>query len=160
YLDVIYLYGMGTGGGSLFLMTGILPLFAFSTTFASEWGQRAASFWIVRSGIRNYATSKVIASALSGFLTTSVGLSLYVFLMRMNYPLFSNPSTGDAYASLLEFDMPIRYLLFHISHISLTSALFAVVALWVSTYLPNQFVTVAAPLVIYFVAHRFTTQLD
>src|SRR5690625_3367540 len=68
YIDVIYLYGMGTGGGSLFLMTGILPLFAFSTTFASEWGQRATSFWIVRAGIRNYATSKVIVSALSGFL--------------------------------------------------------------------------------------------
>lgn len=160
FIDVIYLYGMGTGGGSLFLMTGILPLFPFATTFASEWEQRATSFWTVRTGIRNYAVSKVLASALSGFLTTAVGLNLFFLLMRINLPFFSASSTGDAYATLLDQDMPIRYLLYHVTHISLTSALFAVIALWVSTYLPNKFVTVAAPLVIYFVAHRFTTQLD
>lgn len=160
YLDVIYLYGMGTGGGSLFLMTGILPLFPFATTFASEWGQQATNFWTVRTGIRNYAVGKVIVSALAGFLTTAVGLSLFFLLMRIKLPLFSAPSSGDAYASLLDQEMPIRYLLYHVTHISLTSALFAVVALWISTYLPNRFVTVAAPLVIYFVAHRFTTQLD
>jgi len=160
YIDVIYLYGMGTGGGSLFLMTSILPLFAFSTTFASEWSQRATSFWIVRAGIRNYATSKVIVSALSGFLTTAVGLNLFFLLMRIKLPIFSTPNTGDAYATLLEQGMPIIYLVYHVTHISLTSALFAVIALWVSTYLPNKFVTVAAPLVIYFIAHRFTTQLD
>src|SRR5690625_6619081 len=98
---------MGTGGGSLFLMTGILPLFAFSTTFASEWSQRATSFWIVRAGIRNYATSKVIVSALPGFLTTAVGLNLFFLLMRIKLPIFSTPSTGDAYATLLEQCMPI-----------------------------------------------------
>src|SRR5699024_8094222 len=90
----------------------------------------------------------------------AMGLSLFLFLVRIKLPLFSTVSTGDAYASLLDQDMPIRYLLYHVTQISLTSALFAVIALCVSTYLPNKFVTVAAPLVIYFVAHRFTTQLD
>lgn len=160
YLDVIYLYMMGTGGGSLFLITGILPLFSFATSFASEWEQRATSFWIVRTGIRNYAVSKVVVSALSGFLTTVAGLSLFFLLVRIKLPFFSASSTGDPYAILLDQQLPMNYLLFNVTHISLTSALFSVIALWVSTYFPNKFVTVSAPLVIYFVAHRFTTGLN
>lgn len=160
YMSVTYLYGMAMGGGSLFLMTGILPLFAYATTFASEWEQRATSFWLVRTGVRRYAISKVLVSALSGFLTTFVGLALFVLIIRIKLPLSSDASAGGSvYASLVEQGMPIQYFLFHITHFSLTAALFAVIAIWVSTYIPNKFVTIAAPLVIYFVTFRFTTQL-
>lgn len=158
--DAIYFYVIGIGGGSLFLLTGIIPLFTFATSFASEWEQRATSFWMIRTGIRTYSVSKIIMTALTGFLVTALGFWLFILLLAIKYPLLSFISTGDAYVGLLEAEAPVKYLLFHITHTSLTSALFAVTALWVSTYIPNTFVTIASPLVIYMIAHRFTSQLE
>jgi len=160
FTDVVYLYTGGTSGGSLFLLTGVLPIFAFATTFASEWGQKATSFWMIRTGIRKYSISKVIVTAISGFLTTAVGFLLFILLMWIKFPLLFSPSSGDAYAVLLENGEAIKYLMYHITHVSLTSALFEVIALWVSTYIPNTFVAIASPLIVYFITHRFTTQLD
>ena len=160
YADAIYFYGLALGGGIFVLITGILPLFPFATSFATEWNNRATNFWMVRTGVRNYSVSKVLASGISGFLTTAIGLVVFTLLMRIRLPLFVQSSTGDPYEYLLLVEMPISYLFFHITHISLTAALFAVIALWVSTYLPNKFVVLAAPLVLYFIVHRFTTQLD
>ncbi|WP_062107424.1 hypothetical protein [Bacillus niameyensis] len=153
--DVIYLLGLG--GGVFVIITGILPLFPFATTFASDWSNRASNFWIVRAGIGNYAISKVLASALSGFFVTALGMLIFILIMRIKLPLFTDIPGGGAYIPLLEAEKPILYLVFYITHISLTSALFAVVALWVSAYLPNKFVAVAAPIVLYFISHRFTT---
>ncbi|MCJ7840058.1 hypothetical protein MUB24_03850 [Lederbergia sp. NSJ-179] len=160
--DVLSLLEVGiSGSGSIFLIIGILPLIPFATSFASEWEQRATSFWIVRTGIRNYSVSKILISGLSGFLVSSVGMLLFMIIMRMKLPLFSNViSTGSPYVTLLENDMPIRYLIYFIAHFSLGSVLFAVAGLWISTYIPNKFVAIASPLVLYFVAHRLTTQLD
>src|SRR5690625_1060911 len=147
HYDVLYLYSGGTGGGSLFLMTGILPVFAFATTFASEWNQQATSFWMVRTGIRKYSISKVVVTAFSGFLTSAIGFILFILLMRIKFPLFLSITTGDGYVVLLENGQPIKYLMYHITHLSLTSMLFAVIALWVSAYIPNTFVAVASPLI-------------
>lgn len=158
--DVVYLYGMGTGGGSVFLIAGILPLFAFSSSFASDWEQRVTSFWIIRTGIRNYAISKVVISALSGFLVTLCGLLMYILIMQVKLPLYSGYGGGGSYDVLLDLNKPISFLFFDMTHIALTSALFAVVAVWVSTYFTNKFAAIASPLVIYFIVHRFTTQLD
>lgn len=66
-------------------------------------------------------------------------------------------SVGDAYSVFLDAGMPVRYLCYNIADAAASSVLFAVAALWVSTYIPNRFVTMAAPLVVYFVASRFTT---
>ncbi|MBS4201837.1 hypothetical protein KHA93_19720 [Bacillus sp. FJAT-49732] len=158
--DVLYLLIMGFGGGNVVLIIGILPLFPFATTFASEWEQRSTSFWIIRTGVGYYSVSKVFVSALSGFLTTAVGVILFVVAMQTKLPLFSYNSSGDGYSVLLDANKPLEYLTYFVTHISLTSALFAVIALWVSTYFPNKSVTIAAPLVVYFVINRLTTDLD
>lgn len=160
YTDAIYLYGLALGGGTFVVTTGILPLFPFATSFANEWNNRATSFWIIRSGIRQYAVSKILASAVSGFLTTTIGMIIFICLLRFRIPLLIESSIDNAYESLLREELPVYYLFFHITHISLTAALFAIIALWVSTYFPNKFVALAAPLVLYFVIHRFTIQLQ
>lgn len=158
--DVIYLCGLSSGSESRMLMVGILPLFPFAITFAIEWEQRATQFWMIRTGIRNYSSSKVFVSALSGFLTTALGVSIFVLMALIRFPLFTHVSTGDAYSVLLEAGKPVQYLCYYIVHISLSSALFAVAAVWISAYIPNRYAAVAGPLVLYFVAHRFTTTLD
>ncbi|MBP1994323.1 hypothetical protein [Paenibacillus eucommiae] len=149
-----------TGGGNMILVVGILPLIPFATTFASEWEEGSASFWLVRSGVRNYAVSKVVVSAFSGTLTTFAGILLYALILLIKLPFFSTITTGDAYAPLLEAGMPVRYLLYSAAHLSLSSALFAVAALWISTYIPNRFTALAAPTVLYFALYRLTRFWD
>lgn len=158
--DVIYLCGLSSGSENLMLIVGILPLFPFATTFATEWEERATAFWMIRTGIWNYAVSKVLVSALSGFLTTAVGIILFVLIALTRFPLFTKVSTGDAYSVLLDAGKPVQYLCYYIAHISLSSVLFAVAAVWISTYIPNKYAAVAGPLVLYFVAHRFTATLN
>lgn len=158
--DVIYLFLCSISGGTLFIITGVLPLFAFSTSFASEWEQGATSFWLIRTGVRNYSINKVLVSALTGFLTTCLGMLLFILLLRIKFPLFVFNSTGDPYAYLLDDGKLMIYLIYNIFHYSLSSALFAVTALWVSTYIPNRFIALASPLALYFVIFRFTTSLD
>ncbi|MCM8900176.1 hypothetical protein KVG29_02920 [Caldicoprobacter algeriensis] len=145
------------GTASLFLIAGILPLFPFATTFATEWQERAVRFWIVRTGIRSYSVSKVLVSAISGFLTAAVGMLVFVFALRTRLPLFVESTTGDPYEPLLLAGKPVQYLCYYITNYSLSAVLFAVAAMWVSTFIPNKFTAVTAPLVLYFVAHRATT---
>lgn len=158
--DVVYLFASSIGGGTLFIITGILPLFSFSTSFASEWEQGATSFWLIRTGVRNYSINKILVSALTGFLTTCLGMLLFILLLRIRFPLFVFNNTGDPYTYLLDDGKPMIYLIYNIFHYSLSSALFAVTALWVSTYIPNRFIALASPLALYFVIFRFTTRLN
>jgi hypothetical protein len=145
-----------SGSGNILLIVGILPVIPFAITFASEWEERAVSFWIIRSGVRRYAFNKVIVSALSGFMVTFVGILLHAFLLWTRLPLYTTFQTGDAYASLLKAGRPLQYLLFSAAHLSLSSSLFAVAALWISAYIPNRWTAIAAPIVLYFVLLRFT----
>lgn len=159
--DSLGLLGFSLSGtGSIILILGILPLFPFSTNFSYEWEQKISRFWMIRTGITNYSLSKITVSAISGFLTTVLGFILFIFITLVKHPFFQHVSTGDAYAVLLENNQPIKYFFYFITHYSLTSALFAVVALWVSSYIPNPFVAVSVPFVLYFILHRFTTLLD
>ena len=149
-----------SGSGNIPLIVGILPLLPFAITFASEWEERAVSFWIIRSGVRAYAFSKLMVSAASGFLTTFTGILLHVLLLRTQLPLYTIFQTGDAYAALLDAGKPWTYLLSAAAHLSLSSALFAVMALWISAYIPNKWTALTAPVVLYFVMLRLTRYWD
>lgn len=149
-----------SGSGNIPLIVGILPLIPFAITFASEWEERAVSFWIIRSGVRAYAISKLMVSAWSGFLATFTGILLHTLLLWTQLPLYTTFQTGDAYAPLLDAGMPWPYLLSAAAHLSLSSALFAVVALWISTYIPNKWTALTAPVVLYFVLLRLTRNWD
>ncbi|WP_139367573.1 hypothetical protein [Bacillus alkalicellulosilyticus] len=156
--DAIYMLNIAYGGNIvIFIQAGILALIPFSTAFSIEWEQRVTRFWLIRTGTAYYAISKIIVTALSGFLTTAIGILLYVGVMHVKLPLYEMNTTGGGYAPLLDANMPTAYLLAVTIHISLTATLFAVTAFWVSTLIPNQFVTISAPLVIYLVLHRFTS---
>lgn len=151
---------MISGSGNFILIVGLFPLIPYATTFASEWETRATSYWLIRSGVRNYAANKVIVSAFSGFLATFAGILLYALFLMIKLPLFTEITTFDAYTPLLEAGMPVRYLLVSAAHLSLSSALFATAALWISTYIPNRFTAISAPIVLYFTLYRLTRFWD
>lgn len=149
-----------SGSGHIPLIVGVLPLIPFAVTFASEWQERAVNFWIIRTGVRLYATSKVIVSACSAFFATFIGIMLHALILWSWLPLYTSFQTGDAYAPLLEAGMPWQYLVSSAAHLSLSSSLFSVTALWISTYIPNKWTALAAPIVLYFVLLRLTRNWD
>ena len=156
--DVLYLLDLGLmGSGSFIMVLCVFPIIPFATTFASEWEEHATGFWIVRSGTRNYAVIKFLVSILSGMLTTGVGLALFVIIMSIWHPLFIASTTGNVYEVYLQADKPEKYLLFYITHMSLSSAIFAAVAVWMSAWIPNIYTTAAAPIVLYFFFLRIST---
>ncbi|MBD8499500.1 hypothetical protein [Paenibacillus arenosi] len=156
YLEDVKSVVMLSGGGNFTLVVGIIPLIPFALTFASEWEERASSFWIIRAGVSNYAICKVIAGAVSSVLVTFLGIWLYAVLLMIKIPFFTNSNTGDAYAPLLEAGQPVLYLLGTSAHLALSSAIFGVAALWISTFIPNRFTAIALPVVVYFVCLRLT----
>lgn len=159
--DAIYLLGLtlsGTANSLLFLC--LLPILPFATTFAAEWNDKATNFWLIRLGCLRYSLSKIFVSALSGFLFTASGMLLFLLLFSLKIPLFVRSSSGVVYAQFLDSGQPGIYLCFYITHFALSSSLFAVAALWVSTIIPSIFTAIAGPLVIYFAAHRLTTTLN
>ncbi|MCT2536727.1 hypothetical protein NC661_14160 [Aquibacillus koreensis] len=160
--DVIALLEFGLTGshGSLMLIMGTLPLLPFAISFAVEWEQKSVLFWVIRTGVNRYAISKIITGAFSAFLVTAVGLSIFVLAMDAWLPIYDHSYGVEAYQPFLTDGQITLYLLFRISHISLTSVLFAILAFWVSTMIPNKYVAMAAPVVFYFIAHRLTTTLN
>lgn len=82
FLSIWYLMELSIqGSGMNIMILCILPVFAFGLSYAMEKEARAERYWIIRAGSGNYALSKVLNSALSGFLTVFLGISLFAVLL-------------------------------------------------------------------------------
>ncbi|GAE29747.1 hypothetical protein [Halalkalibacter hemicellulosilyticus] len=160
--NVMQLLSLALGGttGILMLTLGTLPILPFAISYATDWEQKVTSFWMIRSGVFQYALNKCLISAVSAFLVTSLGIALFIGIMSTWLPVLSIDDGIGAYHTFLVDGKLVLYFFFHITHFSLSSVIFAIIALWVSTMIPNKFVALATPVVLYFVAHRLTTTLD
>ncbi|NLO35879.1 MAG: hypothetical protein GX112_05935 [Clostridiaceae bacterium] len=159
--DAIYLLGLTRSGtANAILYFCLLPTFPFATSFAGEWNEGAVPYWVIRLGSARYAVSKAVVTALSGFIYSACGMLVFIGLLSLNMPLFVRSSSGDVYSVLLDQGRPAAYLFFYVTHFALSSALFAVAALWVSSFIPHVFTAITGPLVLYFALHRLTSTLD
>lgn len=154
--SIWYLMKLSIGGSGITNMTFcVLPVFAFGLSYAIENQTHAERYWIVRAGTGTYACSKVIGSAISGFLTVFLGMSLFVVILLPIWPFYGQPCTDYTYELLMREGKVLLGFLFYISHHSLSGAIMAVCAMWCSTLLPNRFVTTVAPMTLYFTILRF-----
>jgi hypothetical protein len=157
YLTNISLQGSGTAS----LILCVLPVFAFSISFASQWEERSVSFWIVRSGAVRYTISKIIISAISGFLIIAVGVVLFtIILLPWNILYFSGESIGNSYETIMQQRYILGGYVLYISHFALSGALAAVCAMCVSIFFPNRFVAAASPVVLYYTLGRITANMN
>jgi len=91
------------------------------------------------------------------FLSVAGSMTVFSPVMSIFFPLFNGQiSNGSPYAILLKNNRQWTYILILTVHYSLSGALFAGAALTISTFIPNKFSTLAAPIVIYFVLMRLT----
>lgn len=159
--SVWYLVDMSLGGsGMASMILCILPVFAFAISFAIEWEEKVINFWIVRTGVVRYAVSKVVVSAISGFLTVALGMLFFILILSLWFPLFTHGHMDVPYELLMEQGRTFLGMFFYITHFALSGALMAVCAMWISVYFPNRFVATAAPVVIHFTLLRITSRID
>lgn len=150
FTNVWYLVRLN-GAGHLTLF--VLPALPFAMSLSRDWGSHAAPYWVVREGIANYTISKLLASALAGFLTVGLGLTLFVLVNCTYLPWFRSCSDMD-YEQLFEAGHIFMGWLCYILHMALSGALIGTLGMFMSILVPNQFVAISAPLAIHLTVMR------
>lgn len=134
----------------VFLLFAALP---GTTLFCSDWDNRYIRFSVMRSTKNAYATGKVIACFLSAILTVVLAEWLSVLVFSMQFDLYvpsdANKSFG-AYQVLITPTATPLYLTATFLCKGFCAGALSVFALWFSTKVTNMFVTLAAPMLVYY----------
>ena len=143
----------GTGMG--YLTALILPAVVFSDSLASEWENQAVKYWVIRSGIRKYALSKMTAAGAAGFACLFLAFGIMILIGGLFGPWYTAGLGGSVpYAKLLEQGQIFQGYLMILLDKGLSGAVTAVLGMAASTYITNSFCAVSAPLVIVLTASR------
>ena len=147
------------GNGTEMVISCVLPIIPFSLSFAFEWHEKAIYFHTIRSGLRLYTISKLVVSCISGFLVLFFGITASIPFLKILAPQlpFSDPvylSDDFFWSSLLAEGHAVSGFLIFIVYYSLAGCLTSVSGLCFSTYIPNPFAALAAPMALYYTLMR------
>jgi len=163
--DVLYLYRVAhlQGFSILYIIFATLP---FATSFCTDWNNQFIRPTVIRTNIKNYGISKIFSCAISGGSAVALGEILFILLLRLYFPLvdsqshmFANAVSDPIYGSLLLSGNFITYFVLHVIVSFFAATFFAVLALWISTYLTNVFVTFSSPILFFFFSEILSGQL-
>lgn len=150
-MSIVYYFDIFVG---LTMFKKLVVLFAavpYVSSFCNDWKYQYIKPTIIRTGIKSYLWSKVTACFLSGFLTVFTGLILFTIILSFKIPVFPAKNIDQLitppFAELAYGSFPIMYLLAQMFIFSMAAALWAVVGLTVSAFIPVQFVALAAPVI-------------
>lgn len=131
--------------GSMFLLILMLSVVGGGFSFCEEQNKGNIRFITLRSGIKKYVTSKVSCAFIGGYLVTFFGqLFSIVGLMAIVY--YKYHGTIKLFAGAYEtVDM-----LQGIIGLSFLGAIMSVIGLTITTILPNYFVGMSTPILIYY----------
>jgi len=132
-----------------------------ATVFCTDWENRYIRFSVLRSSKRIYAASKAMACFFSAFLVVALSEWLNIFLLSFWYPVTNGPSEMDfgVYQVLADQNLVPLYFGIEILFKSLCAGFLCVFALWVSTKVTNVFITLAAPLLLFYVVNTVSAAL-
>lgn len=160
--DVLYLYIVAHVQG-FSMLSVIFATMPFATSFCTDWNTQFIRPTIIRTTIKNYGISKVFTTALSGGSAVALGEVLFILLLRLYLPLvdrqghmFANAVSDPVYGSLLSGGNYAAYFASRILLAFFAAAFFAVLALWISTYITNVFVTLASPILSFYILTTLT----
>jgi len=146
YFDIV----QGSGVPTLALLIATIP---YSTSFSADWNSQFIKLHLVRTSFRCYAVSKCIVCYISTFLVSVLGELIFATSLS-----FFCPTSNSFNQALVELPLgPLieqgHYWLFIILMAAIRGAyagFFCVLALITSTYIPNVYLTLAAPLIWYY----------
>lgn len=152
--DVVYYYGLAKL--SIFSKLSLaLSATITAVDFCNDWNSRF--FWsnCIRCGVRKYSLGKCLLSIFSGGLVAIVGEIIFILTLCVTRPIFDfsveNPSIAiPALKSLLDNQQYLSYFAICLISLFLRNSLFALIALYVSTFITNRFVTIVSPIIVWF----------
>lgn len=135
-----------------------LPIFVtipFAGSFCKEYNQNMLSFIVAREGKTGYCIIKYIVNALSGAVVAAAATALLFLALYSQFPVadmaYQDVAVSESFHFWIAVHQPALYAAVEIANGFLTGLLWSSVALCVSAYLPNPFVTMVSPYLVSFV---------
>lgn len=153
-VNVLYLHALGEFSVAV---TFLGPL-VYSTAFVSDYQSGFMSYCVKRGSIPGYAWSKISCVALTSALATVLGLGLFYGLLAIRFPIVQPDGTVQSlgsiapYGALLLTGHPRLYLAVMTLLDALLSAVLAASAICLSCFIPNLFVALCSPILVYYLA--------
>lgn len=135
----------------------LLCCIPFSDGFCSDWSSRFSRHNLIRSGLRPYAFSKLISSAVSGGSAIAGAYFFFYLILSFRLPLSHAADAGNmhgeisfAFGSLLQSNRIVLYFLCLVLLHFASGALFASIGFLFSTIILNRYVVWFAPVLVYY----------
>lgn len=149
---------MGTGTALMFFT--ILPTLPFATSLADDYESGVIKYYKIKSSMYSYTISKVISSAISGFCVIFLSMLMFILILLPVNPYFTSQSSYYAYELMMVDGQVFLGSLFYLTHLSLSGAIIACVSTCITTFIPDKFVAVTLPCVLYLFHGRITATMD
>jgi hypothetical protein len=141
----------------------LVVLFAalpYVSSFCSDWKYQYIKPITIRTGIHRYIWSKLVTCFVSGCITVFAGMILFITILCIKLPQYpeidANLLLQPPFGELAMGQFPVVFLLTQCFVFSLAAALWSVVGLTVSAFIPIHFVAVAVPVIASYFFEEFT----
>lgn len=153
---VLYFYFNAISFGGVFshYMLSILAALPFAANYSIEQQNGAVVYRILRSSKRNYCSTKILVSAISGGLTVCIGCLVFILALSTYLPLITSQKILELsdvpYAGTLSIGGGVPYFVISLYLAFLRGALYSSVGMCVSAFLPNPYIAVCSPMIFEF----------
>ncbi|MBU5485121.1 hypothetical protein KQI86_12325 [Clostridium sp. MSJ-11] len=164
--DVLTYFFISISIGRVIQFTILLSALPYTISFCTDWNSKYIRPCIMRTGVNKYGWSKVVSCYLSGTMSIALGSWLFIILLMFKFPLVSTSSQyyeackNTMFGQFLIDGRHILYFAFRIHLIVMACGFFSVVGLYISTYLPNKFVALTSPFIVYYFLSQLGHELD
>lgn len=141
--------------------TYLFPAFAvmpFSISFCNDYKSHILPFIVSRENRRTYCTVKYIVNAFASGVCAAVATALLFGSLAIIFPveadIWQKPAVADPYHFWVAVYHPVIYFFIEVGMGALRGILWSGVALCVSAYIPDLFVTVISPYFVSFVVRQ------
>lgn len=149
-IDLIdYLLGIGIFRNLILIIISV----PFVEVFCEDWNNKNIYSVITRCNVKKYSKVKILSSAVGAMSVNFIGFLLLTFLLSFFMPLSTNQTVNNFASEPYGFLVnryPIIYLIIRLLIFSLFSSVWVIVGVFSSTIIPNNFVSLAMPLISYY----------
>ncbi|MCI8425936.1 MAG: hypothetical protein HFJ03_00075 [Lachnospira sp.] len=146
-----------TGISNISYLMAIVAAFPTICCFCDDWLGHYTFPAVSRSGKNTYLHAKILVTYLVSFLIAFIGVIVYEFaeLLWLNPGQESNVSSEQLYYDILQLS-PVLFIMVRVMMYSAVIALQSLMGLMISAILPNRFVAVLSPVVMYICFENIT----
>lgn len=159
--DVLFLF-LYTKGLSITTLLGIeVAAFVFSGTYCEDYENNELRYILLRISLKKYVFLKIIVCFFAGFFVYVAGSLLFIYVQSINLPIVAassvavqNFKTLSCFGYLLP-DSPVMFMGLQVIMDGICCAMLGTLTMALSVYLPNAYIVLALPLVIYYFLYYF-----